>query len=274
MINKINLFDLGITYAIDRRFNLTLSAPFLNADRSSPLRDARRNVLDRTMTEAQGLGDISLVGHYWVFNPDENPDGNLSFGMGVKFPTGEPDVMDETHNLAGVYRRVVVDQSIQPGDGGFGWIVDLNGFKKLIWDVSLYGSATYLFNPKDVNGVPTGRGRASEAEMSIADQYVARLGFSRPVVPDWGLSLSLGGRIEGVPNVDAIGDSNGFRRPGYAISIEPGIGWSGKSDSVNVLVPVALYRNRVRSVSDAEDDTHGDAAFADWFILVGYAHKF
>lgn len=246
----------------------------MNADRSSGLRDARRNVLDRTVTEAQGLGDISLSGHYWVFNPDENPDGNLSVGLGIKFPTGEPDVMDETHNLAGVYRRVVVDQSIQPGDGGFGFTVEVNGFKKLVWDVSLYGSATYLFNPKDVNGVPTGRGRASEAEMSIADQFVARLGFSRPVVPDWGLSLSFGGRIEGVPSNDAIGESNGFRRPGFAISLEPGIGWSGKSDSVTLLVPIAVYRDRVRSVSDVLVNGHGDAAFADYLILVGYSHKF
>ena len=45
------------------------------------------------------------------------------------------------------------------------------------------------------------------------------------VAPKWGLALGVGARIDGVPVVDALGESNGFRRPGYAVSVEPLMQW-------------------------------------------------
>ena len=36
--------------------------------------------------------------------------------------------------------------------------------------------------------------------------------------------------------------------------------------SFNLNVPVAVYRNRVKSTSDKINDRHGDAAFADYVI--------
>jgi hypothetical protein len=41
-----------------------------------------------------------------------------------------------------------------------------------------------------------------------------------------------------------------------------------------VTVPVAIRRNRRRSVSDILVGGAGDAAFADYLILVGYSHRF
>ena len=42
-----------------------------------------------------------------------------------------------------------------------------------------------------------------------------------------------------------------------------------------IAVPVAVYRNRLRSVPDRlEAGRHGDAAFADWLLLVGYSRRF
>ena len=77
-------------------------------------------------------------------------------------------------------RTIVVDQSIQLGDGGWGFVVSTDMYRRL-WKTTLYGSGVYLFNPRNTNGVRTGRARASEAIMSVSDQYLARAGVIFPV---------------------------------------------------------------------------------------------
>src|SRR5690606_26142408 len=112
------------------------------------------------------------------------------------------------------------------------------------------------------------RGNPFEQEMSIADQYLGRIGVNYAVVPHWGLSVGLGGRIDGVPVNDVLGSSSGFRRPGYAVSIEPGLYMTREKWSFSLTVPIAFYRNRLQSVSDKQwtrssgEYHHGDAAFA------------
>jgi hypothetical protein len=39
-------------------------------------------------------------------------------------------------------------------------------------------------------------------------------------------------------------------------------------------VPIAVQRNRQQSVPDLVDDGHGDAAFADYVVLLGYWQRF
>jgi hypothetical protein len=159
------------------------------------------------------------------------------------------------------------------GDGGTGIVLDLQGFKN-VWRTTLYASGIYPINPQNTNGVRTGRGRPSEAIMSVADQYLARAGAVFPVWQVRGLAFSFGGRIEGVPVRDIIGKSEGFRRPGYAISVEPGLLYARGKNSWNVSAPIALERNRRRSVTDIMDGRHGDAAFADYVLLVGFSRRF
>jgi hypothetical protein len=109
--------------------------------------------------------------------------------------------------------------------------------------------------------------------MSIADQYIVRAGLGVAVPGVGGLGASAGVRYEGVPAEDLIGPSDGFRRPGRILSIEPGLNYPLGGSTVSVAVPVALYRERVRSVPDVEDGRHGDAAFADYLILVGVSRR-
>jgi hypothetical protein len=85
---------------------------------------------------------------------------------------------------------------------------------------------------------------------------------------------NFGGRIEGVAVTDLFGPSDGFRRPGYALSLEPGFSYTRGRDTWLVNVPVAVSRNRKRSVSDFQDGRHGDAAFADYVLLLGYSRNF
>jgi len=206
-------------------------------------------------------------------------NGNISLGLGLKVPTGKDDVTDERFSLVNgrfVTSEQTVDQSIQPGDGGWGVLFDFGAFQRLgTSGVAAYGSASYLANPREKNGVPTFRGGSGEEIMSVADQYVARVGFSASRAAWKGFGASLGGRLEGVPVKDLIGGSEGFRRPGYAISAEPGISFTTGPHTVSLNVPIALYRNRTRSVPDRTvPGRHGDAAFADYIVMLGYWRKF
>lgn len=277
VINTINLMELGIRYSPNEQWSFAASIPFLMAERSSPIRDSNRVVVDRSVTEASSLSDISLVARRLLWKPREHPDGNLSLGVGIKLPTGEYDVEDTRTRLVNGQRVDTVesvDQSIQPGDGGFGMILDFQAYQRIQDSgAALYASGAYLFNPRNTNGTATFRGSLGEEIMSVADQYLLRAGYSSP---SWkGFGFSLGGRVEGVPVEDLIGDSDGFRRPGYAVSVEPGLGYTSGPHSFSLAVPVALYRNRTRSVPDrAVPGRHGDAAFADYIVMLGYWRRY
>jgi hypothetical protein len=76
-----------------------------------------------------------------------------------------------------------------------------------------------------------------------------------------------------------FGDSDGFRRPGYIISVEPSVAYRKGMHLVAVNFPVALERNRTQSTIDIERTrqtgvyAHGDAAFADWLVSISYAYQ-
>jgi len=80
--------------------------------------------------------------------------------------------------------------------------------------------------------------------------------------------------MEGVPVRDAFGSSNGFRRPGYVISIEPGLMYARGRYMVNLSGPWAMERNRKTSVTDIANHIHGDAAFSDYTIIAGLSRTF
>jgi hypothetical protein len=79
--------------------------------------------------------------------------------------------------------------------------------------------------------------------------------------------------MEGVPASNLIGNDLGFRRPGFAISAEPGVIYSRGRNMVQFSVGKAIYRNRTRSVPDKILGTHGDAAFADYVWLASYSFR-
>ncbi|MGD2114537.1 MAG: hypothetical protein PVG07_05785 [Acidobacteriota bacterium] len=280
VINTIHLAEIGIRYDFDLRNSLTVTIPYLLAERSHPIRDENRDVVGRSVLNSRGLSDVTLVGRRLLWDPAKRPKGNLSLGLGVKLPTGANNVVDTRERLGDdgepVYSVETVDQSVQPGDGGFGVIVDMSGFRQLgsRGDLAAYASGAYLINPEGTSGVQTYRSRDGEQIMSIADQYVFRTGLLASPASWNGIAVGLGGRIEGVPVHDLFGSSEGFRRPGYAISVEPSVSWTRGPHSLSLAVPIAVQRNRQRSVPDLANDHHGDAAFADYVVLMGYWRRF
>jgi hypothetical protein len=279
IVNDIHLFDVGVTYEFKSLYSVSASVPFMYATRTRPgtldIPTSGRPGPDQ-VSHGIGFGDVSVGAKVWVLDPNREirPRQNIAFGLGLKIPTGNEGVTDTVQTAAGP-RTVVVDQSIQLGDGGWGYVFSTDMYKRL-WRTTLYGSGVYLFNPRNTNGVRTGRGRASEAIMSVSDQYLARAGviFAAPKARGW--TASFGGRVEGVPVRDIFGKSAGFRRPGYGISVEPGLNYYSRNgrDVWSLSVPVAVKRNRLRSVPDFIDNRAGDAAFADYIIVAGWSHRF
>lgn len=285
VINKSHFTDVTLSYAFNPRFSAAFTIPFVLHDRSQVVRsnDTERTILQRFHTQSSGIGDVRLEGSGWIIDPANHPKGNILLGIGLDMPTGEKDAKDTFQvfrNGQIVAEERTVDQSIQPGDGGWGILLSLYGYQQIVPRLNAFVNGAYTITPEEKNGVPTYRSNPFEAEMSIADTYMGRVGLEYVVWPKHGLTLSLAGRIEGVPVYDAIGGSEGFRRPGFAIAIEPGIMASYKSWSCGLYAPVALYRNRERSVPDKQQTAatgtfrHGDAAFADYLIVFNLTKRF
>jgi hypothetical protein len=293
VINHQDFIDLDIQYAVTPRWSVGLLLPFEFSDRSQLAPGSLGGV--RYHTQSAGMGDMRLAGYAWLWDPKQNPKGNIQLGLGLKVPTGQDDVSDTFLTATGPVVHPV-DQSIQPGDGGWGFTVELNAYREIFPRTEIFAQGLYLFNPEDTNGVLTWRDNSSttpgavtatpksasyyEHFMSIPDQYFARGGLSYTLVPQWGLSLSVAGRVEGVPPRDLIGASDGFRRPGFIVSIEPGLEIMKGRYSFDFSLPYALYRNRQTSVADSlasaasGTSVHGDAAFADYVITASFSVRF
>jgi hypothetical protein len=263
--NEVNVFDYSGTYTVNRRLSLSVNVPVLIAKRYSEL-------TPDNATHGRGVGDISVGGQMWLFGATEGRH-NVALGLSMTFPTGNPGLKDTNLNSKGQTQTTVVDQSIQPGSGGYGFALSGQAYQGVKF-MTVYGSGLYLFNPMGTNGVPTGRKSTYESVMSVPDQYLGRVGMVTATPGFRRSALSMGMRMEGVPVRDVFGPSNGFRRPGYTLSVDPGFMVSHGKDMLSLNIPVAIQRDRPRSVPDIQAGTSGDAAFADFQILVSYSHHF
>ncbi|MCC7375878.1 MAG: hypothetical protein IT581_14570 [Verrucomicrobiales bacterium] len=275
VINDTHGFDLTALYAFNARFSAALTIPFVYNTRSSLYEHDRVN---RHSSSAGGLADLRLLAYGWLLDPASHADGNIALGLGVKAPTGDYAATSLFYTAGGAEERPV-DQSIQPGDGGWGIVMEVHGAQKVMENGFLYLSGSYLSNPQETNGTRTYRETlsptlANEAIMSVADQFFGRAGMSYALWPKKSLYLNLGVRAEGVPVHDLIGGDDGFRRPGIMISVEPGISMDVKGWALNLTTPVAVYRNRWQSVTDEAMDRHGDAAFPDWYLNFSVTRRF
>jgi hypothetical protein len=103
----------------------------------------------------------------------------------------------------------------------------------------------------------------------VPDQYVVRGGVG---VPIWrGLGASIAVRTEGVPRYDLVGRSDGFRRPGREVFLEPGISYTQGHSTFQFNLPHGLYRYRA---PDPYTGAAGDATFPDWVALGIYSYRF
>jgi hypothetical protein len=269
LLNVLNLFDVSIERQLTRRFSVTASLPIQSSYRNQPYIPAGQ-------FRVNSIGDITAGVRGWLFRPPTESGGNIALGISLKLPTGKYNATGLARNARGQAVIAPADQSVQAGDGGTGFALDVQAYKPIWFGSTLFFSGSYLFNPRDTNGVSSGRTRFRETVNSVPDGYLARGGISHAVPGVPGLVATFGGRWEGVPVRDLLGSSNGFRRPGYAISADPGFLYARWGSVFSCNIPWAIERNLRRSVPEiANGFRNGDsAAFADYLIVLGFFRRF
>ena len=279
VINRQNLWDITATIGKTDRANLIVSIPWVDSGWSipRPIGSATQAPGVRSQQNGNGLGDISASWRTWLRNPENAGSGNVAFALGVKLPTGnarETNILPDRDGLN--YQPRIVDQSIQPGDGSYGFPVGVEGYRVVRPGLTVFGTLNYLVSPRDTNGVPSGRTVTADAPsigvFSVPDQYLYRLGVGRQDPKIEGLSYALAWRKEGVPQKDLIGGQHGWRRPGYSTSIEPSVSYLRGDTTWNLAVPLTTFRNRVPHNPDGKE-LAGDSTFADFQIILSVTRR-
>jgi len=268
LIINLNSVDVTTSYAVTDRFSLSLTVPVLDGSQSAVRADTVRHD-----THAFGLGDISLVGSAWLLNPQTHAKGNIALGVGVKAPTGSNRYADSFFRASGSSIQYPVDQSIEPGDGGWGIILQLQAYRRAFHNGTAYLTGSYLINPRRLSDVAKDPG--GTVYWSVPDVYSVRLGLAYAMWPQQGVFASLGGRIDGQPVRDLIGGGDpGFRRPGYSVSLDPSVSLTTGPSQLTLSAPVRLGANREASVLELQTGKHGGGDFASTLIFVSYARRF
>jgi len=288
-IFNIHTGNITIGYAYNNRWSAFLVAPLQYGQKSSVLEHSLVNgsfvARQRRVTDASGLGDALLMINYAAILPSVTRKVYATAGVGVKIPTGLSTAMDIWHNV-GPNRTSVrrpVDPVIQPGDGTWGMLVDIRAGAQLFDWLGLYGEGRYLSTPAATNSTPTFRDTfseeyAEEGLTSVSDQYMVRGGVTL-AVPESAVLFSFGIRVDGTPVNDLIGESPGFRRPGYATSFESSFMIRSPKVDFYVSMPYIYYQQREQSNADIVYSNRtgrfrqGDAPFSRFALFVGIASK-
>ena len=257
----------GVTYAFTDRFRLGLSVPFSTGSFTRVWPDGARH--EQT---ARGIGDVTLLGEAWMLAPRAHERGNVSLGLGVKAPTGSHTVGDKFYAASGAV-DYPADQTIQPGDGGWAVILQAQGFRQLTDRLYGYGFASYMASPRsesDVRTIPT-----TGPYWSVPDVYSVRLGAAFSVLPDQGLSVSLGARADGIPVRDLLGggDATTAKRSAFILYADPGVSFTRGPGTFTASVPSRSYVNRRKSVLEQRTNGLNAGGFAKYLVFLSYAHR-
>ncbi len=265
--NHQNIFDIFAEYDLSHRWSIIADVPVYNG--------SRNQVYPPTgIFYVSGIGDITVGVQSWLFRPPTENGGNVAVNVQLKIPTGTDNATGAA-TLKGQTVIATADQSLQPGDGTWAFSVGSQAYKKLWHSATAYAQGNYLFSPADTNGVSTFRSQPGQGVMSATDQYLYRAGIVQMVPKVKRLAFSAGVRGEGVPVHDVFGGSDGFRRPGFIFSFDPGVMFNYKRDTISVNGPWAIYRDRPPSVPEIQYNiTNGDAFFSDYTIIASISHHF
>jgi len=274
-INDRTQVNFDFTYGLTSRTDITLDVPYQaqSYNLHKPLNRIEPGAISTEVvpvnTGASGIGDLSLSVGRWMFST-EHSRGNVHLSLGVLFPTGDSSAVSTVYS-----RAVPVDISVQPGIGGWGIIPTVQAFRAFD-HFSLYGVGTYLINPTNTTGTPaffpTLFQSTSGEVNSSTDSFVVEFGGSIPTPLHW-ISPTLGYRISGVPPLDLIGASDGFRRPATLGYIEPGVNLNLFGQTISLTVPVVTYINvKPHYVNGVNQNT--DSTIPDYMFTISYSFRF
>jgi len=273
----VHSVSLGLTYAVTDRLRLSVAVPFQTGRLSFIEDDGLRHT-----ERVTDFGDVTVSGNAWLLDPRSDPTGNLMLGVGLKLPTASHRDSVEFFTKTGPAQRVA-DPSIQPGDGGWGVLMQVQAFQQVFPGGLAYLSGSYLLNPRVQTeatigrpiGLPGDPAAGTPYHLSVPDAYSLRSGVSYAVAPRWGLSASFGGRMDGVPVQDLVngGDAD-FRRPGYSVFLDPGVDLSRGSNTFALNVPVRVHADRRANMYDRVIAVQGGGNLAKVQVLASYTHRF
>ena len=264
---KINTFVADVAYAINDRFRVRTSVPFSMGTVSHVWAD--KLIHEQS---ANGIGDVSVMGEAWVLTPRTHANGNVSIGLGLKAPTGSHTTQSQYYTATGAV-AYPADQTIQPGDGGWAVTLQGQGFRQLSERTYAYAFGSYMASPKahsDVQFAPN-----SGVYWSVPDVYSARLGGSFNVLPDQGLTMSLGGRVDGIPVHDLFGggDDSTIKRTAYVLFADPGLSLTRGRTTLTLSVPYRLRVNREKSVFEQRTNGVNGGGFAKYLVFASYSRR-
>jgi hypothetical protein len=263
----IHTFVADVAYAIDDRYRVRLSVPVSTGSLSRVWPD--QSYREQTAT---GIGDVSLLGEAWILQPRTHERGNMAVGLGVKAPTGNHRTASQFYTATGPV-DFPADQTIQPGDGGWAILLQGQGFRQVTERTHVYGVASYMASPKarsDVQSAPN-----SGQYWSVPDIYSARLGGAFSVWPDQGLTVSLGGRVDGIPVHDLLGggDEYTIKRSAYVAFADPGMSLTRGRGTLTVSVPYRVMVNRQKSLYEQRTNGLNAGGFARYLVFASYSHR-
>ena len=264
---RIHTFVADVAYSLSDRARIRLSVPVSKGSLS-------RIWADKTVHQqnATGVGDVSLLGEAWVLTPRTHQRGNVSVGLGVKAPTGSHTLGDRFYGASGAV-EFPADQTIQPSDGGWAVLLQTQAFRQITGRTYFYAFGSYMVSPKahsDVQNAPN-----SGQFWSVPDVYSARIGGAFDVLPEQGLTMSLGGRVDGIPVHDLVGggDETTIKRTSYVLFADPGLSLVRGRGTFTLSVPYRLKVNREKSLLEQKTNGVNGGGFAKYLVFASYSHR-
>ena len=266
---SVHTVELTLTYAVTNRVAVNVGIPVATASETRAQGDAQLHT-----RSASGVGDIYVTGSAWMPTGRTTPGEfrDRSGHQGADWRVGK----DGDYAMAsGATTSRALDPSIRRGtaDGGSSSrrtgsgrysLASLHTRLPRIWRIRVPTSGVYVFGAAY---------RGLVARSRCSDEYSAHAGLTYRQRRG-GLTMSLGGRIDGVPVRDWLGGGDdSFRRPGYVVyssrgsrSLSP-IVRSPRGTTLSLTVPFAVDQNRKPSTIDAKYGQRGGGDFARYLIL-------
>jgi hypothetical protein len=110
---------------------------------------------------------------------------------------------------------------------------------------------------------------------SVPDVYSGRLGGSFSVLPEQGLTMSLGARVDGIPVHDLLGggDDDTVKRSSVVVFADPGLSLTRGRGTVTASVPYRVHVNRQKSLLEERTNGLNAGGFAKYLVFLSYTHR-
>lgn len=135
---------------VTERFQLLASVPYIinDMDMRSRTGGMMPMVMDMSMEQVSGLGDITIMGLYTLYtDAPVRPGHRLTVGLGVKTPTGKTDERGPNGNL--------VHAMMQPGSGSWDPLFLIN-YTRGLYPLVLQANLFYQLTTEGYNGYEFG----------------------------------------------------------------------------------------------------------------------